>query len=272
MNQVRRRRVPAHGARGSPRRAHRRDHPAAARARPRRQHPADRRPRPGSPRAPSSASSRTRTRWSWPPSLQALDPQPTLDALAAIDRGLDLRQRLTAAADLIQQRFADNAQLMSAARIAGDVQRPPARGDRLRMARSRERLQAALTEVIEPDAGGAAPLPRRHRPAAAAVRGRQHLRPVRRPGELQRRRPGLTAARRPAGHSRRATTIHWSSRSSGKDTRSRTGTSSADPTPPRPPASVPERDRRWSCCSSSCRPWPRSTCPRSTPTSSTTAS
>ena len=28
--------------------------------------------------------------------VQALDPQPTLDALAAIDRGLDLRERLVA--------------------------------------------------------------------------------------------------------------------------------------------------------------------------------
>ena len=81
----------------------------------------------------------------------ALDPQPTLDALAAIDRGLDLRQRMVAAADLVQQRFEKNAGLMSAARImamSGDHQHAAM----VRMARSRERLQAALTEVIAPDA------------------------------------------------------------------------------------------------------------------------
>jgi AcrR family transcriptional regulator len=83
--------------------------------------------------------------------VQALDPQPTLDALAAIDRRLDLRARLTAAAELIQYRFTENARLMSAARtmaLHADRQHDAA----ARMARSRERLQAAVAEVIEPDA------------------------------------------------------------------------------------------------------------------------
>ena len=81
----------------------------------------------------------------------ALDPQPTLAALAAIDPAMDLRSRLTAAADLIHQRFAANARLMSAARtlaLCTGNQHVIA----LRMAQSRERLQAAITELIEPDA------------------------------------------------------------------------------------------------------------------------
>ena len=83
--------------------------------------------------------------------MHALDPQPMLDALAAIDPGLDLRRRLIVAADLINAQFAGNARLMSAARSAalhtdnvGDARR--------RMAHTREQLLASLTAVIEPDA------------------------------------------------------------------------------------------------------------------------
>lgn len=81
----------------------------------------------------------------------ALDPQPTLDALAAIDPGKSLRERLIEATDLINDRFADNARLMNAARaaiVAGGVHQEAAE----RMARTREQLLAALTAVIEPDA------------------------------------------------------------------------------------------------------------------------
>jgi AcrR family transcriptional regulator len=83
--------------------------------------------------------------------VQALDPQATLDAIDAIDRSLPLRDRLIVAADLIQARFADNAQLMTAARlliIAGHTDPETT----ARMATNRERLQAALVAVIEPDA------------------------------------------------------------------------------------------------------------------------
>ncbi|MEU7904482.1 TetR/AcrR family transcriptional regulator [Actinoplanes sp. NPDC049118] len=83
---------------------------------------------------------------------QALDPRPTLDALAAIDPGTGLRDRLTAAATLINERFTGNAHLMSAARVlmlASDA--PPEAAER--MARSRQSLLEALTAVIEPDAG-----------------------------------------------------------------------------------------------------------------------
>ena len=83
--------------------------------------------------------------------VQALDPQPTLDALDAIDPALELRPRLVAAADLINERFTGNAALMSAARQMILHDRHPTEA-RERMACSRERLHAALTAVIEPDA------------------------------------------------------------------------------------------------------------------------
>ena len=94
---------------------------------------------------------------------QALDPQPTLDALAAIDPRKGLRERLIEAADLINDRFADNARLMNAARAtmaAGGMHHEAAQ----RMARSREDLLAALTAVIEPDAA------RLRRPPATTAR------------------------------------------------------------------------------------------------------
>src|ERR1700755_1607199 len=48
--------------------------------------------------------------------LQALDPQPTIAALNAMDRGLSLRERLTISAEMLMQRFTEHAQLMSAVR------------------------------------------------------------------------------------------------------------------------------------------------------------
>jgi AcrR family transcriptional regulator len=83
--------------------------------------------------------------------MQALDPQPTLDAIAAIDPGKDLRRRVAEAADLINERFTTDGRLMSAARglvhsVGGHHEAA------MHMARNRERLQAALTAVIEPDA------------------------------------------------------------------------------------------------------------------------
>jgi AcrR family transcriptional regulator len=83
--------------------------------------------------------------------IQALDPQATLDGLAAIDRSLPLRERMSQAAELIHARMAENAQLLTAARkliLAG--QSDPHTGGR--MASSRERLRDALIAVIEPDA------------------------------------------------------------------------------------------------------------------------
>lgn len=81
--------------------------------------------------------------------VHAFEPAPTLEALAAIDAGLGLRERLSAAATLINDRFAGNARLMQAARLAHHTSHPMAI---LRMNRAREQLLAALTELIEPDA------------------------------------------------------------------------------------------------------------------------
>jgi AcrR family transcriptional regulator len=80
----------------------------------------------------------------------ALDPRATLEAIDEIDERLDLRSRLTMAADLINQRFTGNAQLIAAARklaLAHDAD-PEVRD---RMAASRDALLAALTRIIEPD-------------------------------------------------------------------------------------------------------------------------
>jgi AcrR family transcriptional regulator len=83
--------------------------------------------------------------------LHALDPQPTLDALAAIDTSLDLRLRLIAAANRISERFTGDAHLMSAARtLALSTDAHPEAHKR--MADARRRLLASLTAVIEPDA------------------------------------------------------------------------------------------------------------------------
>src|SRR3954453_14138446 len=94
--------------------------------------------------------------------IQALDPQVTLDGLAAINRALPLPDRMAESAELIHARFAENAQLLTAARkliFAGHGD-PDAQS---RMAISRERLKNALTGVIEPDAA-----PLRRSPEAVA--------------------------------------------------------------------------------------------------------
>lgn len=83
--------------------------------------------------------------------VDAFDPAPTLRAIAAIDPGLDLRARLSAAAGLIIDRFAGNAKLMSAARLAHHAADPDPEAV-ARMQRARTDLLAALSELIEPDA------------------------------------------------------------------------------------------------------------------------
>jgi AcrR family transcriptional regulator len=83
--------------------------------------------------------------------LKALDPQPTLDALDAIDRSAPLRDRLVRATDLMHGRFSENAELMSIARtlLASPDVDPQTRHH---MMSGRERMHASLTDVIEPDA------------------------------------------------------------------------------------------------------------------------
>ncbi len=80
----------------------------------------------------------------------ALDPAPLLTALAHIDPRADLRGRLSAAADLINRRFADNAQVLTAARSMASAggTGPEASA---RAAAARDQLLVALTAVIEPD-------------------------------------------------------------------------------------------------------------------------
>src|SRR3982751_7043270 len=46
--------------------------------------------------------------------IKALDPQVTLDALAAIDRSRPLRERMVEATELVHARFVENMALMSA--------------------------------------------------------------------------------------------------------------------------------------------------------------
>jgi AcrR family transcriptional regulator len=80
---------------------------------------------------------------------QAFDPAPTLAAVAAVDPGLSLRTRMSVAATLIAERFAGNARLMNAARLAHHSSHPEGVA---RMNRARDHLLAALTALIEPDA------------------------------------------------------------------------------------------------------------------------
>jgi AcrR family transcriptional regulator len=80
---------------------------------------------------------------------QAFDPRPTLDAIAAIDLGWDLRPRLSAAATLINDRFAGIARLMNAARLTQHSAHPEGIA---RMHLAREQMLAALAALVEPDA------------------------------------------------------------------------------------------------------------------------
>ncbi|WP_122980565.1 TetR/AcrR family transcriptional regulator [Actinoplanes teichomyceticus] len=84
--------------------------------------------------------------------VKALDPRPTLDAIAAIDPAADLRTRLTRAAEIVHSRFATNADLMHIARrliIANELD-PQTRE---RMTETRGQLLRAVTALLEPDAG-----------------------------------------------------------------------------------------------------------------------
>jgi AcrR family transcriptional regulator len=83
--------------------------------------------------------------------VKALDPQPTLDALAAIDRAADLRERIAQAAEIVHHRFIEGAHLMHAARRLFFETAPDAEAQR-NMADSRLRTQAAIVEIFEPDA------------------------------------------------------------------------------------------------------------------------
>jgi AcrR family transcriptional regulator len=81
---------------------------------------------------------------------QALDPDPVLAALGAIEPTAPLRARLTAATDIVSRRFVENAPLLAVAR--GLATSPDAIGEvREQFGRSRQRILAAITAVVEPD-------------------------------------------------------------------------------------------------------------------------
>jgi AcrR family transcriptional regulator len=89
--------------------------------------------------------------------LSVFDPEPVVEALGAIDPGLDLRGRLVAAMDILRERFERNANIVAALRGSGG---PPAvtkeDTERLReflaqVERSRDQLTEALAALIEPD-------------------------------------------------------------------------------------------------------------------------
>lgn len=83
--------------------------------------------------------------------VKALDPQPDLDGLGAIDRALPLRERVIAAAELVHRRFLERAHLMHAARklIMLGAQDPATAAQ---MAENRARIAEAVTDVFRPDA------------------------------------------------------------------------------------------------------------------------
>jgi AcrR family transcriptional regulator len=82
--------------------------------------------------------------------IEALDPQPTIAELAAIDTSLPLRERMAIAAGLAHQRSTEHVHLLGQARklifAAGGGEM------RDRMVAGRERVLEALAAVIEPDA------------------------------------------------------------------------------------------------------------------------
>jgi AcrR family transcriptional regulator len=81
---------------------------------------------------------------------QALDPAPSLAALAAIDPAGDLRARLVTAAALLNRRFAEFAPLMATARcMAFGPDGSPEMQQRF--TENRMRLLAAIATVVEPD-------------------------------------------------------------------------------------------------------------------------
>ncbi|MDR6325978.1 TetR/AcrR family transcriptional regulator [Actinoplanes couchii] len=83
--------------------------------------------------------------------IKALDPEPELEALAAIDRSRPLRERVIIAAELVHKRFLERAHLMHAARkmiMVGEQDPETVK----RMAANRARIGEAVADVFAPDA------------------------------------------------------------------------------------------------------------------------
>ncbi|MEV4178643.1 helix-turn-helix domain-containing protein [Nonomuraea sp. NPDC049709] len=79
--------------------------------------------------------------------MSAFDPQPVVDALAAIGTHLELRARLREAVSMLRKGMAANANLIAAPRelLADDAEFGA------RMVESRRRIHAALAALVEPD-------------------------------------------------------------------------------------------------------------------------
>lgn len=80
----------------------------------------------------------------------AFDPWPAVAALRGIDPELDLRRRLTLAAEILTRRIADNALLIGALRAFTPEPGTPA-GPPPAIRESIAQIVAALTAVLEPD-------------------------------------------------------------------------------------------------------------------------
>jgi AcrR family transcriptional regulator len=84
---------------------------------------------------------------------EAFDPHPTLHQLAAVDRGLPLRQRLVVATEILQQRISGVFALIDALGLAGP---PPAArtdepGSAPGPATMNDAFRAAVADLIGPD-------------------------------------------------------------------------------------------------------------------------
>lgn len=80
----------------------------------------------------------------------ALDPQPTLDELAAVDTALPLAERLTRVAEILQERFLQAFNLLIAVRMHG----PPGTGaphGRRPAPPSHEAIYESIIRLLEPD-------------------------------------------------------------------------------------------------------------------------
>ena len=82
--------------------------------------------------------------------ISAFDPEPLLTALAGIDRGGDLRARLSAVVELLRHVLAANAPLIAATRAVSSTP-DDAKEFVDRLQQGRQRIMAGIAAVIEPD-------------------------------------------------------------------------------------------------------------------------
>jgi AcrR family transcriptional regulator len=83
--------------------------------------------------------------------MRAVDPQPTIDRLAAVDRSLGLRDRLIIATEIAHERSVRSMRLLQAARMLA-MSGEHAEQTHRQMHLIRERLHQAVADLIEPDA------------------------------------------------------------------------------------------------------------------------